>query len=378
MKILFIAPSYKPAYIYGGPIVVIARLAERLVQLGHEVTVYTTTANGDKELDVPLKEPVMMDGVTVRYFKRITGDHTHISPSLYAYIWSTAKQYDVVHIHSWWNFAVLGAALIFMLKGIKPVLSPHGMFCDYVLTANNQAKKKLIHAVIGKQLLKKTYLHVSSQIEWNECLQINKSWKGANIFNLVDLPSGEYKRDERPVFTISFLSRIDPKKGLDILINALSGVSFPYRLQIAGSGNEEYVQQLKKMVNDLGMNEHVEWVGWMNTEQKFPFLAGSDLFALTSLNENFAIVVIESLYVGTPVLISNNVGLCNYVEENGFGWITGIESVTEIRQKLTEAYNNKKERNEITSRARRIIDHDFNEAKLAGDYVKLYESTNTI
>lgn len=378
MKILFIAPSYKPAYIYGGPIVVIARLAERLVQLGHEVTVYTTTANGNKELDVPLKEPVMMDGVTVRYFKRITGDHTHISPSLYAYTWSTAKQYDVVHIHSWWNFAVLGTALIFMLRGIKPVLSPHGMFCDYVLTANNQAKKKLIHAVIGKQLLKKTYLHVSSQIEWNECLQINKSWKGANIFNLVDLPSGEYKRDERPVFTISFLSRIDPKKGLDILINALSGVSFPYRLQIAGSGNEDYVQQLKKMVNDLGMNEHVEWVGWMNTEQKFPFLAGSDLFALTSLNENFAIVVIESLYVGTPVLISNNVGLCNYVEENGFGWITGIESVTEIRQKLTEAYNNKKERNEITSRARRIIDHDFNEAKLAGDYVKLYESTNTI
>jgi glycosyltransferase involved in cell wall biosynthesis len=378
MKILFIAPSYKPAYIYGGPIVVIARLAERLVQLGHEVTVYTTTANGNKELDVPLKEPVMMDGVTVRYFKRITGDHTHISPSLYAYTWSTAKQYDVVHIHSWWNFAVLGTALIFMLRGIKPVLSPHGMFCDYVLTANNQAKKKLIHAVIGKQLLKKTYLHVSSQIEWNECLQINKNWKGANIFNLVDLPSREYKRDERPVFTISFLSRIDPKKGLDILINALSGVSFPYRLQIAGSGNEDYVQQLKKMVNDLGMNEHVEWVGWMNTEQKFPFLAGSDLFALTSLNENFAIVVIESLYVGTPVLISNNVGLCNYVEENGFGWITGIESVTEIRQKLTEAYNNKKERNEITSRARRIIDHDFNEAKLAGDYVKLYESTNTI
>jgi glycosyltransferase involved in cell wall biosynthesis len=378
MKILFIAPSYKPAYIYGGPIVVIARLAERLVQLGHEVTVYTTTANGNKELDVPLKEPVMMDGVTVRYFKRITGDHTHISPSLYAYTWSTAKQYDVVHIHSWWNFAVLGAALIFKLRGIKPILSPHGMFCDYVLTANNQAKKKFIHAVIGKQLLKKTYLHVSSQIEWNECLQINKNWKGANIFNLVDLPSGEYKRDERPVFTISFLSRIDPKKGLDILINALSGVSFPYRLQIAGSGNEEYVQQLKKMVSDLGMEEHVEWVGWMNTEQKFPFLAGSDLFALTSLNENFAIVVIESLYVGTPVLISNNVGLCNYVEENGFGWITGIESVTEIRQKLTEAYNNKKGRNEITSRARKIIDHDFNEAKLAGDYVKLYESTNAI
>jgi glycosyltransferase involved in cell wall biosynthesis len=378
MKILFIAPSYKPAYIYGGPIVVIARLAERLVQLGHEVTVYTTTANGNKELDVPIKEPVMVDGVTVRYFKRLTKDHTHISPSLYAYTWSTAKQYDVVHIHSWWNFLVLGAALMCMLRGVKPVLSPHGMFCDYVLTANNQAKKKVLHAVIGKQLLKNSYLHVSSQMEWNECLKVNEGWRGANIFNLVDLPSGEYEREQKPVFTISFLSRIDPKKGLDILLHALSGVSFPYRLQIAGSGDEVYVLQLKKMVNDLGMEEHVEWVGWMNSEQKFPFLAGSDLFALTSLNENFAIVVIESLYVGTPVLISNNVGLSNYVAQNGFGWITGIESVTEIREKLTQAYNNRQERNEIASRARQIIDRDFNEAKLAGDYVKLYESTNAI
>lgn len=378
MRILFIVPSYKPAYIYGGPIVVIARLAERLVQLGHEVTVYTTTANGKTELDVPVKEPVMVDGVTVRYFKRITKDHTHISPSLYAYTWSTCKQYDVVHIHSWWNFLVLGASMMCLLRGVKPVLSPHGMFCDYVLTANNQARKRVIHALIGKHLLKNSYLHVSSSMEWNECLQINKRWKGANIFNLVDLPAGEYKREMNPIFTISFLSRIDPKKGLDILLHALSGVTFPYRLQIGGSGDAEYVAGLKNLVTELNMCEHVEWAGWKNSEEKFTFLAGSDLFALTSLNENFAIVVIESLYVGTPVLISNNVGLSNYVQQNEFGWITGIEHVDEIREKLIQAYQNHQKRKDITLRAKMIIDQDFNEAKLAGDYVKLYQSTNAI
>ena len=45
MKILFIAPSYKPAYIYGGPVVVISLLAESLIKLGHNVTVYTTRAD---------------------------------------------------------------------------------------------------------------------------------------------------------------------------------------------------------------------------------------------------------------------------------------------------------------------------------------------
>ena len=71
MNILFIVPSYKPAYSYGGPIVVIARLAETLAALGHAVTVYTTTANGAIELPVVPGQPVDVDGVRVYYFKRV-------------------------------------------------------------------------------------------------------------------------------------------------------------------------------------------------------------------------------------------------------------------------------------------------------------------
>ena len=377
MNILFIVPSYKPAYIYGGPTVVIAKLAERLVSIGHKVTVYTTTANGKNELEVPVGKPVMVDGVTVKYFRRITGDHTHVSPALWKAIWKDAKSFDVVHIHSWWSFAIMGASLMLKLRGIKPVLSPHGMFCDYVLSANNGLKKKVLHNVIGRRLLKHTYLHVSSPMEWDECLNINNAWKGGNVFNLVDLPPGNYTRTENDVFTISFLSRVDPKKGLDILIKALSGVKFPYRLQIGGSGEESYMNELKGLITQLGMDDKVEWAGWKNSSDKFTFLASSDLFALTSLNENFAIVVVESLYVGTPVLISNNVGLAGYVQQNSLGWITGIENMEEIRAQLTAAYNDKQERNRITAEAKGIIDHDFNETRLAGDYVKLYEYTGT-
>ena len=71
---------------------------------------------------------------------------------------------------------------------------------------------------------------------------MNKEWEGGAVFNLVDLPEGAYTRTGNGIFTISFLSRVDPKKGLDLLIKALSGVSFPYRLLIAGTGDEKYVQ----------------------------------------------------------------------------------------------------------------------------------------
>ncbi|MRG43876.1 glycosyltransferase [Chitinophaga sp. SYP-B3965] len=373
MKILFIVPSYKPAYIYGGPIVTIARLAERLVTIGHEVTVYTTTANGKTELGVPLDKPVMMDGVKVCYFKRITKDHTHVSPALWCKTWLTVKKFDAVHIHSWWNFLVMGASLICTMRGVKPVLSPHGMMCDYVFNSRNQLKKKIMHQVFGKYLLSKTHLHVSSPMEWKECLQVNKKWKGDLIFNLVDLPAGNFLRKENTDFTISFLSRIDPKKGLDILLHALSKVPFSYKLQIGGSGEEAYLRELSQIVADLEMEDKVEWAGWKNNEDKFSFLAESDLFALTSHNENFALVVVESLAVGTPVLLSEHVGLSKYVNENRLGWITGIDDVEEVRAQLTTAYSSWEERKRIRKDAGPIIYHDFNETKLATDYVTMYK-----
>lgn len=373
MKILFIVPSYKPAYVYGGPIVVIARLAEQLVQMGHGVEVYTTTANGATELEIAANTTVIMDGVKVTYFKRITGDHTHVSPALWKAVWANARQFDKVHIHSWWNFLVMGASFICKWKKLKPLLSPHGMFCDYVLTARNNRKKKLLHTVMGKRLLRHTYLHVSSELEWKECRQINQGWEGGQVFNLVDLPAGDFVRPDNGVFTISFLSRVDPKKGLDLLIRALSRVTFPYRLQIAGSGDAAYVATLKELIASLDMDNSVEWVGWKGSGDKFHFLAATDLFALTSRNENFAIVVIESLYAGTPVLISDQVGLATYVQQHNLGWITPIDDVAVISAQLTKAYEAKAQRQQITRTAPAQIRHDFNDATLASSYVELYE-----
>ena len=372
MKILFIVPSYIPAYVYGGPIISVSRLAEGLANLGHAVTVYTSTANGPDELDVPLKQPVMINGVSVKYFKRITKDHTHASPSLWSATWSTAKEYDVVHLHSWWNFLVMGASLICSMKGIRAVLSPHGVLCEFVFQHKNQFPKKVMHKVLGKYLMTKTYLHVTSDTEWQECRQLHNTWEGEMIYNLVSLPKGRYERTKNEVFKICFFSRIHPKKGLEILLHALAQVDFPYLLQIAGSGEAEYLDTLRSLIKELKMEDKVEWVGWKNNEEKFAFLAGTDLFALTSHNENFAMVVLESLAVGTPVLISEHVGLAKYVKENNLGWITNNE-VEDVKDLLNEAFDNREERLRINREAIDRVQEDFNETRLATDYVTMYK-----
>ncbi|HKB44458.1 MAG TPA: glycosyltransferase [Chitinophagaceae bacterium] len=372
MKILFIIPSYKPAYIYGGTIVVVSLLAESLAGQGHEVTVYTTTANGKNELKVEAGKEIIIDGVKVFYFKRITKDHSHISPVFWKMIFNTVKHFDVVHLHSWWSPCMVVAAGLCKLKGIKPVLSPHGMFCNYVLYANNKYKKQLLH-FFAKPLLRNTFLHTSTQMEWHESqAMIDGGWKGAVLPNLVQLNSwASTERIQNTPFVIGFISRIDPKKGIDILIKALSNVSFDYRLKIAGTGEETYINYLKELSIKCGNADKIDWAGWKDNIEKFQFYNSIDLLALISLNENFAVVVIESLSAGTPVLLSDQVGLSKYVEEKDLGWITPI-GISKVTLALEQLYRDKEKRMAIQKKATSIIQNDYNIKKLTNEYVELY------
>ncbi|MBJ6144320.1 XrtY-associated glycosyltransferase XYAG1 [Hymenobacter sp. BT559] len=374
MRILLIVPSYKPAYIYGGPIVVIARLAETLAAMGHSVTVYTTTANGKTELPVAAGAPVLVDGVTVYYFKRVTGDHTHASPALWRHLGQTVKDFDIVHIHSWWNLLVIGAAWICRRHGITPIVSPHGMLSNYILDTNNSAKKKIVHSLIGKQLLKQSIVHVSTQLEWEESQAIIPGWSGIIIPNLVTLPQKTTPRVDNDIFTIGFLSRIDPKKGLDVLFKALSLVQLPYRLLVAGAGSEEYTKELQEIASATNIDNKIQWVGWKNGEAKFEFFAGLDLFALTSHSENFAIVVIEALATGTPVLISEQVGLYQFVRTHDYGWVTTL-SPPEIAATIEAAILDKSKRTHIANVAPVAIRREFDDRYLAQQYLDFYAAS---
>ena len=130
-----------------------------------------------------------------------------------------------------------------------------------------------------------------------------------------------------------FLSRIHPKKGLETLFEALSSVDFSWRLQIVGEGEESYVSLLKNLAREYSITDRIDWLGWRNGSEKFQLLADADLFVLPSQNENFANVVLESLAVGTPVILSDQVGLSEYVIKQNFGWVYSGGS-TELAQQL--------------------------------------------
>jgi len=353
----------------------VSKLSEEMAKAGYAVEVFTTTANGADEVVVTPNIPIDVDGIKVTYFKRITGDHTHFSPALLRKLWTEVRGYDVVHIHAWWNLVSVLSCWIALRRGVPVIVSPRGTLSAYSFTNKNDLPKKIIHKLLGKSLLRRSSIHVTSDRE-KEAMEILV--KPKHIFNIPNFIALPDKAPNTPAIVddhlkLIFLSRIEEKKGLEILFDALANVTIPYHLTIAGDGNAVYIDELKLLSEKNGISERISWVGFQ-TENKFSLLQQHHLMVLPSYDENFGNVVIESLSVGTAVLISNNVGLAAYVEQNNFGWVCENDPasfVTVISQLNTENARLKSTREKAPGKIRA----DFDEKKLVGQYMDMYNQT---
>ena len=180
------------------------------------------------------------------------------------------------------------------------------------------------------------------------------------------------KTEDSITFKLLFLSRIEEKKGLDIFISALSMVTVPYHLTIAGTGAANYLEALKLIAVNNHVDDKISWVGFYS-ENKFKLLQDHDLFILPSHDENFGNAVIESLCVGTPVLISEQVGLAEYVTENNLGWVcqTNVNSVGNAINNIAKNCQAGLER--IRKNAPDVIYDDFDSGNLVKKYVDMYK-----
>ncbi len=373
MRVLQICAAYKPAYIYGGPTMSVSMLAEQLVKAGVSVEVFTTTANGKTELDVIPGKPVNVDGVTVRYFKRLTKDHSHYSPALLKALWKEVRSFDIVHISAWWNLVSIFSCLIAVMRKVPVVLSARGTLSPYSFQNKNIGPKWAIHNLLGKRLLNKCYVHVTSEREKEAMNKITHPKSVTVLPNFVKLATHKPAITEAPSTNIRllFFSRIEEKKGLDILLNALTLVSVPYHLTIAGDGGEGYVSSLKTLAANNKVDDNVSWVGFRH-QNKFELLNEHNLFVLPSHDENFGNSVIESLSVGTAVLISEHVGLADYVKRNDFGWICKTNEDA-VANAINDIFTNHKEDLErIRKNAPEIIEDDFDGDNLVKRYINMY------
>ena len=121
-----------------------------------------------------------------------------------------------------------------------------------------------------------------------------------------------------------FLSRIHVKKGADLLIEAfaqIAGRDSSLHLVMAGPDQQGLQAELSNQAQKLGVAERITWTGMLKDDLKWGAFRAASAFALPSHQENFGIVVAESLACGTPVLISDKVNIWREIEADKVGWV---------------------------------------------------------
>ncbi len=177
-----------------------------------------------------------------------------------------------------------------------------------------------------------------------------------------------------------FLSRIHPKKGVDLLIEAFAEVASAdprLHLVIAGPDQVSWQAALKQRAAEIGIAERLTWTGMLNGELKWGAFRAAELFCLPSHQENFGIVVAEALACGLPVAIAEPVNISNEVATAGAGLVheDSVAGTTEALWHWLRLTAEEKE--QMRSSAEQLFGKRFNFASVAKKLIPIFETVIT-
>lgn len=299
----------------GGPPRAVVELAGVLHSRGHKVILATTV-----DRDVP---PDWRDsgGPEVICLPRVAGVLRRMPTSGLKVLQEAIARSDIIHLHGVWEPANLQVAAVCQSLGRPYVISLRGMLDDWSMS-QHPLRKRIYLALAGRNYLERAALvHCTAEAE----LQQSRRWfpggRAKVIPNLINLRPYEQSPDPEEAiarwpelqiasFTVLFISRVHPKKGVEYLIRAIARVAprIPgIRLVIAGNGQPAYLESLQRLAASLGIADNTTWAGVVDGSLKRSLYAAVDLMALPTSQENFGFVFFECLASGTPVLTTDEV-----------------------------------------------------------------------
>ena len=376
MRILFSVLGYKPAYRVGGSAVAVAALAENLVKRGHQVVVFTSNSNLNEDLDVPVNQPVMVEGAEVWYFdhqeplKKYLPFVPYISQSVgYLYLPLLQKvlskrirEFDLVHTHMPFVYPTQAVARMGIKHNIPVFYHQHGVFAPNYLRFRG-LKKHLYISLVEKPIMQKAaFLIALTEAEIRSYRDLGVTTPCRIVPNGIDV--NLYCQKTEPEFMVKdeffiresdtvilFLARLHTIKGADFLLDVFLQLFNKYpniKLILAGPDQHNIRAQLRIKVSLAGANNSVCVPGMVTGELKHKLLARADLFCLPSLAEGFSISILEAMASATPVLITPECNFSNLemrsagwvVERDQQKWVKKVSYLIENRSELASAGEN--------------------------------------
>jgi glycosyltransferase involved in cell wall biosynthesis len=349
LKILAVFPTFYPAFFWGGPIFssyFLCREIEKDNSL--DLHIITTDSTGpkmrDRFRDSDTKQ--VREKLSIKYCKKTFGKS--ISIELIRSVYSDLKRHDIVWVTSIFSFPVFICVFFAVIYRKPLVITPRGS-----LQSHEQSRKvvlKRIYLMMLKIALNftKVKFHFTSKQEMEQSEIFGKVKQSFISANGVDLPKYSFKVLEEMVMDryqdfddreirILYLGRLDPKKGIELLIDALSNLNRPYFLTLVGGGDLKYSDSIKLYASKRLNPDKYKFVGALYGDDKEKLLYNSDIMVLPSFSENYGLVIAEALSRGIPVISSKNTPWEEIKNKNA-GWYIDAEktAISQILENLSK------------------------------------------
>lgn len=358
-------------------------MARAVAALGHEVSIYTT----DRELAPGEDRRIVAEAgrATVHLFPQHFPRQLAASFPLQNALREAIPKADIVHLHSLYLFHTWAAARLCREFGVPYLLRPHGTL-DPFLWRRHRARKAVIEALFQNRVLREaSAIHYTAEDEQRLATPYVHGASGVVVPNGLDLdqyaqlpPAGTFRAQHPEIGDrriVLFLSRLNFKKGLDILIPAFARAAKRHpdlHLVIAGP-DDGMLAPTQGWVAAEGIGTRTTFVGMLGHEAKLAVFRDAAMFVLPSYSENFGISVVEASACGVPVAISDRINIWREIENAGSGLVAPPEIEAVARQIETLA-GDPEQAQQMGLRGKAMAAEKFSWGKIARDLETVYRS----
>jgi glycosyltransferase involved in cell wall biosynthesis len=337
VKVLQVIPSLSPRL--GGPTLAVKGFSKSLKAMGVDVQILTTDDDVDDRLKVPLHRLTSYEGIPTTFLPYTFRAKEFIyANSLSRWHRENLDSFDIVHTHYLFSYLPSWTARIARHRKIPYLMRPLGQLTPWALSQSANKKKLYASLLEWHNLRGAATIHCTSKEESDNVQDFGIQTPTVSIPLGVRTPKPIRNASEKlhqaynipqEIPVVLFLSRIHYKKQPEVLIKAASHLLLdqPCHIIFAGTGEPQYLNQLKTLVKTLNIESHVTFAGFVSGYRKDLLLQGSDVFALPSHSENFGVAVAEALISGLPVVIAPGIQISSEIKAANAGIVSDTDPI---------------------------------------------------
>jgi len=377
MKVLHVITSLNESS--GGPCYSVSQLIDELSQKKIDCHLWTIDFPSEGCQILPRTSEVKVyDYKATRITKLIRG----LCPVGYRHMQRiVSEEIDIVHNNGLWLHPNLYARKTAVKHKIPFIISPRGMLEPWAFKYGRFKKRIFWHLREKANLDKANLFHATSDMEYQSIRRLGFKQPAAIIPNIVSIP--QKQNDDSPKHfswlkekkNLVFLSRIHPKKGLELLLSGWKELSQSFKdwqLVVCGDGTSAYVHKIHQLIKKYQIEQSTHFTGFISGRAKAEIFENAKLLVLPSYSENFGMVIAEALAYGVPVITTKSTPW-EELETYKCGW--WIENkIMILKDALSEAMNlSEAERYLMSERSKALIKEKYSSEKVVQDTIKTYK-----